>query len=110
MKRFSILILAALAMGALAVQAEDAKVNWAAKCAVCHGKEGKGDTKIGQKMGARDYSDAKVQASLTDDQIFAAIKDGYKKDDKLIMKGFAEKMTEPEMKALVTFMRTLKAK
>jgi cytochrome c553 len=97
-----------LAVSISAVQAADAKANWEGKCAGCHGKTGKGDTKIGQKMGARDYSDPKIQASVKDEQIFKAIKEGLKKDGKEIMKPLADKLTDDEIKALVTYLRGLK--
>ena len=108
MKKISLIMAGWLAMSVGIVQAADAKTNWDGKCAGCHGKLGKGDTKIGQKMGARDYSDPKIQATVKDDQIFKAVKEGLKKDGKELMKPFADKLTDEEIKALVTHMRSLK--
>lgn len=108
MKKLIPLIIAALAIPALAANAADAKTNYEKNCAKCHGKEGKGDTKMGQKLGAKDYSDAKVQEALKDEAAVKAIKEGLKdKDGKVLMKP-AEDLSGDDIKALVAFMRTLK--
>jgi cytochrome c1 len=63
---------------------------------------------MGQKLGAKDYSDAKVQAELKDDAGFKAIKEGLKdKEGKVLMKP-AEATTDDDIKALVAYMRTFK--
>jgi cytochrome c6 len=108
MKKYYIAFVAALALAAVAVNAEDAKANWEGKCKGCHGVDGKGDTKIGQKLEIRNYSDAKVQASLKDEEMFKSIKEGVKKGEKTIMSGYKEKLTDDEIKALVAYMRTFK--
>jgi cytochrome c553 len=108
MRRIYFPLVLASVLGLPAVRAEDAKVNFEAKCAMCHGKEGKGDTKAGQKLGIRDYTDPKVQATLKDDEILKAIKEGVKKEDKVLMKGFSDKLTDDEIKALAAYMRAFK--
>lgn len=93
---------------ALAARAADAKENWDKDCAKCHGADGKGETKMGKKLGAKDYTDAKVQADLKDDAAFKAIKDGLKdKDDKVLMKP-VEGLSDDDIKALVGYMRSFK--
>jgi mono/diheme cytochrome c family protein len=93
----------------LATQASvgnEAKVTYDAQCAKCHGKDGKGDTKMGKKLGAKDYSDPKVQAAVTDEAAFKATKEGFKsKDDKVLMKP-SEGLSDAEIKAVVAYMRT----
>lgn len=107
MKRL-LLIVALMAIPAVAVNAADAKAIYEKECAKCHGADGKGETKMGKKMGAKDYSSAKVQAELKDEAAIKAIKEGYKdKDGKVIMKP-AEGISDAEIKALVAYMRTLK--
>lgn len=111
MKKFSLLGAVLIAFSLCALQAEEAKVNWEGKCAGCHGKTGKGDTKYGQKMGTKDFTDPKVQESLKDDVIFKAIKEGVKgKDGKDLMKPYADKLSDEEIKALVTYIRAFKPK
>ena len=93
---------------ALSAKAADAKENWDTLCAKCHGADGKGDTKMGQKLGAKDFSDAKVQADMKDDAATKAIKEGLKSaDDKTLMKPF-DSLTDDEVKALVAYVRGLK--
>ena len=92
----------------LSVKAADAKENWDSLCAKCHGAEGKGDTKMGQKLGAKDFTDAKVQADMKDDAACKAIKEGLKSaDDKTLMKPF-DALSDDEVKALVAYVRGLK--
>jgi len=108
MKKTLILSLALLAGAALSARADDAKVIFEKDCAKCHGTDGKGQTKMGQKLGIKDYTDAKVQAELKDDAAVKAIKDGLKdKEGKVLMKP-AESLSEAGVKALVAYMRTLK--
>ena len=96
------LLLAAAGYGA------DVKENWEKHCAKCHGADGKGGTKMGQKLGAKDYTDPKVQAELKDDRAFTSIKDGLKdKNGKVLMKP-AEALTDDEIKALVSHIRQFK--
>ena len=95
----------ALALTTTAVAA-DGKAVYADSCAKCHGEDGKGATKMGQKLGARDYTDAAVQASVSDDQAFKAIKEGLKKDDKTLMKPI--ELSDDDIKASVAYLRTFK--
>jgi mono/diheme cytochrome c family protein len=106
MKTFLITI--ATLFVSLPLLANDVKPIYDAKCASCHGKEGKGDTKMGAKLGVRDYSDPKIQEALKDEEMHKAIKEGVKKDGKTVMKGFSETLTEDQIKALVSYIRTFK--
>ena len=87
--------------------AADVKENWGKACSNCHGMDGKGQTKLGKKAGAKDFTDVKVQSSFTDEKAFIAIKDGLLEGDKVRMKP-AEKLTDEEIKALVKYVRDLK--
>ena len=105
-----ILILAAVFgfAAAYTAGAAEAKENWDNLCVKCHGAEGKGDTKMGTKLGCKDFSDAKVQADLKDDAAFKALKEGLKNDDgKTLMKPF-DALSDDEIKALVAYVHTLK--
>ena len=108
MKKSLTLTIAIIAVSALSASAADAKATYEKDCAKCHGADGKGQTKMGQKLGAKDYTDAKVQAEMKDDAAFKAIKDGLKnKEDKQLMKP-SEGLSDDDIKALVAYMRTFK--
>ena len=108
MKKLIALTIAALAIPVLSVCAADGKAIYEKECTKCHGADGKGDTKICKKYGAKDYTDAKVQEELKDEAAIKAIKEGYKdKEGKVVMKP-AEGMSDEEVKALVAYMRTFK--
>jgi cytochrome c553 len=89
-------------------RSEDAKANYAKECAKCHGADGKGKTKMGQKLGVKDYTDAKVQAEMKDDKAFKSIKEGQKDGDKELMKSYADTLSDDEIKALIAHMRGFK--
>jgi mono/diheme cytochrome c family protein len=86
--------------------AADGKAVYADNCAKCHGDDGKGATKMGTKLGARDYTDATVQAAVTDDQAFKSIKEGLKKDGKTLMR--PSELSDDDIQASVAYLRTFK--
>ena len=108
MKKLLVLGIAAMAIAALSARAADAKATYEASCAKCHGAEGKGDTKIGQKLGVKDFTDAKVQANMKDDAVAKAIKDGVKDaDGKVVMKP-TDGVSDDDVKGLVAYIRAFK--
>ena len=108
MKRILTLSVAMLAVSALSAAAADAKETYEKDCAKCHGTDGKGQTKMGAKLGAKDYTDAKVQEALKDEDGVKAIKDGLKdKAGKQLMKP-TEGISDADAKALVAHMRKFK--
>jgi mono/diheme cytochrome c family protein len=108
MKKLALLAIpAALVLGLAAnALADDGKAVYADHCAKCHGDDGKGQTKMGLKLEARDYTDAKVQDAFTDDEAFKAVKEGMKKDDKTLMK--PSDLSDDDIKASIADLRTFK--
>ncbi len=107
MKKIILASLTLIIAGAVSARAADAKELWTKNCAKCHGEDGKGKTKMGEKLGVKDYTDAKVQESLKDPEMAKAIKDGIKDGDKVKMKGFPD-LSEDEVKGLVAYIRSMK--
>ncbi len=105
-----------LAVGAVLVgclvgwsaRAGDVTAIWGANCAACHGKDGKGGTMMGRKLGIKDLTTAGVQASFTDAQATKAIKEGVTEGGMEKMKGFGDKLSDDDVKALVAHVRSLK--
>ena len=78
----------------------DASALWGQHCASCHGKDGSGNTAMGKKLGVKDYT--KTQ-SFSDAEAANVIKSGKGK-----MKGFAAKLSDADVKALVAYVRSFK--
>lgn len=107
MKKCIIGALLAIAM-TLTATAADGKALYDKECAKCHGADGKGATKMGQKMGAKDYTLAKTWEGLTDAAATKAVKEGFKdKEGKVLMKP-TEGFTEADIKAVIDYMKTFK--
>jgi mono/diheme cytochrome c family protein len=108
MKAIVSIVITLLLTSAYSLRAADAKANWDANCAQCHGKSGAADTKMGKQLNAKDLTDSTVQAAFTDAKATKSIKEGVKENGKTTMKAFGGKLTDDEIKALVAYVRTLK--
>jgi cytochrome c553 len=108
MKKILVLTLLFGTAALISAPAADVKENWEKICGKCHGPDGKGDTKMGQKLGIKDLTDTKLQSELKDDQAFKAVKEGIKDSEGKIKMKPAEGLSDDEIKALVAHVRTLK--
>jgi cytochrome c6 len=81
--------------------AQDAATTFKAKCAMCHGTDGKGETPAGKKMGAHDFASPEVQ-KMSDAELTQVLEKGKNK-----MPGYAGKLKDSEIKELVAYVRTL---
>jgi cytochrome c6 len=100
---FILFMIIALVFSTVApVLAQDTAALYKAKCASCHGPDGKGETAVGKKIGVRDFNAAEV-AKQSDDEFIKITKDGKGK-----MPGYAGKISDDDIKALVKYIRTLK--
>ena len=84
---------------------------WRAKCASCHGPDGKGQTEQGKKMAVGDMSTPTWQGALTDAELKAAIADGLKRDKNGVhqeMEAYKAKLKPEQIDGLVAYVRALK--
>src|SRR5215467_16215303 len=73
-----------------------------AKCAMCHGPSGAGDTTMGKNLKLRDLGSADVQKQ-SDDELMAIITKGKNK-----MPAYDGKLSGDQIKDVVKYIRTLK--
>ena len=106
-------MVAIFALGASAARAEvDKKTErlWKAKCASCHGVDGKGKTEQGLKVDLPDVTQATWQKANTDAKINQKILDGSIKEKgavKLEMDPYKDKLQPEQVEGLVAFIRSL---
>jgi len=98
--RLSLAIL--LTCGVMAVctasaAAQDAASTYKAKCAMCHGADGKGG-----KMGTKDFASPEIKG-MTDAQLTEVITKGKPPR----MPAYGEKLKDSDIKGLVAYIRTL---
>lgn len=102
------IVAAAAIATATTLSAADGKAIYTKECARCHGADGKGQTKMGKKMGARDYTTASVQDEVTDERFHKSIKDGFKdKAGKVLMQP-SEDLSDADIKAVIAYMRAFR--
>ena len=105
---FRMALVTLLACGLIAVcsssaVAQDAAATYKAKCAMCHGPDGKGSA-TGVKMGVHDFTSDDVQKQ-TDVQLSLIITKGKGK-----MPAYDGKLKDSEIKDLVAYIRSLAKK
>ena len=87
-----------VALAAPSLVADDGAKVFAAKCAMCHGPDGKGATATGKAMGVKDFSSEEVQ-KMSDADLSGAITTGKGK-----MPAY-KTFTEEQVKDLVAYIR-----
>lgn len=101
---------AALLCGSSSAVRAGGKEDYTKNCVSCHGADGKGKTKMGDKLHIKDLSDPKVQAEFTDEKAQKSISEGLKdeKTGKVLMPAKKDKLSPEQIKGVVEFVRTLK--
>jgi mono/diheme cytochrome c family protein len=88
--------------------AASARDNYKKHCTSCHGSDGRSQTRLGRKSGAKDLSDKVALAKLSDDDVFKTIKFGRKNDKgEEKMEPFGDDLADAEITELVAYVRTL---
>jgi cytochrome c6 len=83
------------------LHSQSAPETYKAKCAGCHGADGKGSTGVGKALGAHDFSSQEVtKASATD--LTAIVTNGKNK-----MPAYGKSLKESEIKDLVAYVQEL---
>lgn len=99
--RASLMVLA-LALVFSSYSFADGAADFKAKCAMCHGATGAGDTVMGKNMKVRDLGSADVQKQ-TDDELTTVIGKGKAK-----MPAYDGKLSKEQIADVVKFIRSLK--
>lgn len=96
------IILAILALLAMPLLAEDGAALFKARCAMCHGPDGSGQTPVGKSLKARNLGSDEVQKQ-SDAELSKIILYGKGK-----MPANKGTLTDAEVKALIAHIRSLK--
>jgi len=81
----------------------DANVLFEKHCDTCHGKDGQAKTFKAKFNHARNLTDAKWQAEVSDERLFNSITNGKGK-----MPAWGKKLSETQINTLVAYVRKLK--
>jgi len=84
------------------VQGQPAKEIFEKRCTLCHGADGRSQTRKGRQYKAPDFTSAKWQNSTTDEEIADAITNGVPKTK---MAPFREKLSQEQIRALIPYLR-----
>lgn len=108
--RAAVAVAAVALVSAAALGQADKKTErlWKAKCASCHGADGKAQTDLGKQMGVADYTTREWQKGRSDAQLKQAILDGVKWErggKKQEMGGYKDTLTPAQVDALVAHIR-----
>ena len=93
--------LAVAFMAPSAVHAQSAAATYKAKCAGCHGADGKANTAPAKALGAHDFSSDEV-TKMSDTDLVTIITTGKNK-----MPAYGKSLKDPEIKDLVAYVREL---
>jgi mono/diheme cytochrome c family protein len=84
------------------VQAQTPQQIFEKRCTLCHGADGRSQTKKGRQYKAPDFTSRKWQRTTTDEEIADAIANGVPKTK---MAAFREKLSQDEIRALIPYLR-----
>jgi mono/diheme cytochrome c family protein len=94
-------LLAVVLMTPSSALAQSAAATYKAKCAGCHGADGKGSTAPGKALGAHDFGSDEV-TKMSDADLIQIVTAGKNK-----MPAYGKSLKDTEIKDLVAYIRTL---
>ncbi|HEX4039446.1 MAG TPA: cytochrome c [Acidobacteriaceae bacterium] len=97
----AVLSLVSLSLAIPAIGQQTGEATYKAKCAMCHGPDGTGNTPVGKSMKLRSLKSPE-DIKATDAELFKQTKSGVGK-----MQGYAGKLTDAQIQDVVTYIRTL---
>jgi cytochrome c6 len=97
-------VLAVFLMGPLGVRAQSAGATYKARCAGCHGADGKGNTAPGKALGVHDFSSDEV-TKMSDTDLMTIVSAGKNK-----MPAYGKSLKDTEIKDMVAYVRELSQK
>lgn len=98
-------VLVAMSMTAGLIKAQGtAPATYKAKCAACHGADGKGQTAVGKSLGIHDFASAATQ-KMSDADLEQIITKGKNQ-----MPAYGDSLKAPEIKDLVQYVRSFAKK
>lgn len=99
--RIAVLALLSVSLAVPAIAQQSGEPTYKAKCAMCHGADGIGNTPVGKSMKLRSLKSPE-DIKATDADLFKDTKSGVGK-----MQGYAGKLTDAQIQDVVTYIRTL---
>lgn len=102
-QRLALIALVAVSTATIAV-AQSGADTYKSKCAMCHAADGSGNTPAGKAMKVPPFSAPEIM-SKSDADLIAATKNGKGK-----MPAYSGKLTDPQIKDVVAYIRTLNKK
>lgn len=103
-RSLGVLALALVAACAVSFAQGSGEATYNAKCKMCHGASGLGDTPAGKAMKAIPFTDPTL-VHKSDADLIASTKNGKGK-----MPAYAGKLSDGEIKEVITYIRTLQKK
>jgi mono/diheme cytochrome c family protein len=86
-------------------RADDSASLYKTKCSICHAPDGSGDCVMGKKLGAKDLRSDEIQKK-SDAELNDLITNGVGKT----MPAYKGKLTDDQIKGLVTYIRSIAKK
>jgi len=93
-------MLVVLLAGSVSFAQSSAEALYKSKCQMCHGEKGMADSGAGKAMKVKPISDPEVQ-KMNETQMVDAVKNGMGK-----MQPFKDKLTDAQIKDVVTYFRS----